>query len=132
MLGTASDFFQLLPRVTGQVLVLQGQTVQADDGVHGSADFVGHTGQESGFGYVGLACLFQSGAEGLPRQSPEEMKPKKDGVPQGGPARQVLHAPDNLFRLSRSGGKLFSAPPDRQITVRQGGEGIVASGIAAV
>ena len=61
MAGVFADFYQMLPGVVIQVVLLQGQRIQTDDGVHGRADFMTHVSQERGFR---LAC-FLRGLQGF-------------------------------------------------------------------
>ena len=54
MLGAGADFLKLLPGTGREVRILQGNVVQADDGVHGGADLVAHVGQKAGLGAAGF------------------------------------------------------------------------------
>ena len=49
-----SDLFEITFKRRRQVFVVQGDIVQADDGVHGRANLVTHAGEESGLCDVGL------------------------------------------------------------------------------
>ena len=45
---------QVFPRLGRERLILEGETVQADDGVHGGADLMAHAREKGRFGAVGL------------------------------------------------------------------------------
>ena len=63
--GAVADFFQIIPGLRRQCLILQRQAVQADDGVHRGADFVAHVGEEGGLGAVGGFRLNQCFRQGF-------------------------------------------------------------------
>ena len=54
MMGGRADLFQRLPGLRGKIRIVQGNIVQADDGVHGRTDLVAHAGKERRFSPVRL------------------------------------------------------------------------------
>ena len=60
-----TDFFQMVPGFGRNVRLVEGDAVQADNGVHRRADFVAHTGKEGRFGPAGLLGGVQSFLQGL-------------------------------------------------------------------
>ena len=66
MVSGGSDFLQIPSRLIGDGGIVQGDTVQPDDGVHGRTDFVAHVGQEGRLGPVGCLRCGQGILERLP------------------------------------------------------------------
>ena len=58
VLAGQRDFAQVIPDLLRVVRILQGQRGHANDGVHGSADVMAHTGQEVLFCHIGLFRFF--------------------------------------------------------------------------
>ena len=53
MMGGGADLLQALPRVFGNIRVIESNAVQTYDGIHGSPDFMAHIRQEGGLCPVG-------------------------------------------------------------------------------
>ena len=64
--GGASDFLQVVLDLVRKSRFMEGETVQPDDGVHGSANLVAHVGEEYGLCPVGFFCHLQGLGQGLP------------------------------------------------------------------
>ena len=62
---TASDVLQIFSGIFSQRFITEGKTVEADYGIHRSADLMAHAGQERGLCFVRLLCCFQSFSESL-------------------------------------------------------------------
>ena len=56
MLCRGANLQQVFFDCVGNIRLVEGNVVQADDGVHGRADFVAHVGEESRLGLAGLLC----------------------------------------------------------------------------
>ena len=60
-----ADYLEPLARGRGQLVVFEGDGVEADDGVHGRADFMAHGGKEGRLGAAALLCCFKLRFEAL-------------------------------------------------------------------
>ena len=56
VLCRGADLQQVFFDSVGNIRLVEGNVVQADDGVHGRADLVAHVGEESRLGLAGLLC----------------------------------------------------------------------------
>ena len=65
MTGRAADLFQIILRRGGNPLLIESDSIQADDGVHRRTNLVAHVGKEGCFGFVSLFGYGQRIAEGL-------------------------------------------------------------------
>ena len=65
VLGGVADLDQLLAGLCREVRIVQGDIVQADNGVHRRPDLMAHIGEEGGLGPVGSLCRLQSGTQRL-------------------------------------------------------------------
>ena len=54
MLAGQRNFTQVIPHLLRVIRIIQGQRGHADDGVHGSADVMAHTGQKVLLCHIGL------------------------------------------------------------------------------